>query len=118
MLFGMSSFSIANKGYVGIGATSNEYFNDFWEYTSDSISTGINSIDAIDINISPNPTNDRLYINGLTKDAAVVIADMTGRLVNVPISGKEIDVSSLPSGVYLIAISSGEGKKTIKFTKL
>jgi hypothetical protein len=117
-------FSTDSFGYIGLGEFQldtfpyrNVYPTDLWMYTPDSISTGINSIDAIDISISPNPTNDRLYINGLTQDATVVIADMTGRLVNVPISEKKIDVSSLPQGMYCLHAQCSSGSMVKKFVK-
>jgi len=73
--------------------------------------------------IYPNPANNTLYINTLTDIYQAIIYDISG-MVLMNISSKDalrqIDVSSLESGVYLIEVyDSSKMNKTInKFIRL
>lgn len=69
------------------------------------------------LNIYPNPVvNDRVYITSKTttpKD--IEIFDVLGkRVMQTTIAGKELNVSSLNSGVYIIKIKEGEQRATRK----
>jgi hypothetical protein len=112
-----TGFSIRNKGYAGTGVNQGIYYNDFWVYTPDSISTGINSLDESGISLYPDPANDRLFIAGLSQSATVSISDMTGRICSTPMLGSQIDVSALPPGIYLLRIQDSGGSVVRKFVK-
>ena len=71
----------------------------------------------------PNPAKNVLNIAGnagLSMDN-VIITDLNGRVVKQQnlsgVASSEINVSDLTSGMYLITISSAEGKGTSKFMK-
>lgn len=71
----------------------------------------------------PNPANNVLNISGnagLSMET-VVITDLNGRVVKQQnlggVASSEINVADLTSGMYLITISSAEGKGTSKFMK-
>lgn len=69
------------------------------------------------LNFYPNPvTNGKIYIttkNALTKE--VTIIDILGKVVlQTSISTKELNVSSLSPGVYVIKIKEGEATATRK----
>ncbi|GGB69324.1 T9SS C-terminal target domain-containing protein [Flavobacterium suaedae] len=70
------------------------------------------------LNIYPNPTSaDRVYIssknNTLSKD--VEIYDVLGKkILQTTISGKELSISNIPAGVYIIKIKEGEATATRK----
>ena len=69
------------------------------------------------LNIYPNPVvNDRVYITSKTtapKD--IEIFDVLGkRVMQITISTKELNVSSLTPGVYIIKIKEGEQRATRK----
>lgn len=70
------------------------------------------------LNIYPNPTSgDRIYIssknNTLSKD--VEIYDVLGKkILQTTISGKELSISNIPTGVYIIKIKEGEATATRK----
>lgn len=115
---GAAGFSIGNKGYAGTGIYQylDSFINDFWEYTPDSINTGIHVIDANDIIISPNPASDKLYISNFPSNATLTITDMTGRIISTH-SSSEIKVSELPSGVYILQIQNTDETITKKFVK-
>jgi hypothetical protein len=61
---------------------------------------------ASDIKVYPNPTSDKLIIDGM-EEANVNICNISGNIVGeYHIKGKtEIDVSSLTSGVYIIRVN-------------
>ena len=64
----------------------------------------------------PNPANDRVIIEGI-EAAEVQIYNAIGQCV-ASATGKgepfTIDISNLPSGVYFINITDGEGRKCVK----
>ncbi len=80
----------------------------------------VNDILTHDINIYPNPTNDRLYIEAETEIEDVVVYDIYGRCQQLSaISGQPsvIDVYDLKSGIYFVKINTNEGnivKRIIK----
>jgi hypothetical protein len=67
--------------------------------------------------IFPNPASDVLHIEGISTDAEIAIYNSNGSRVNFTRTGKSIDVSDFPTGIYFIEIRS-EGKDNIlKFVK-
>ena len=69
------------------------------------------------LNIYPNPvSSDRVYItskSSLTKE--IVVYDATGKKVlQTTITGKELNISSLTTGIYMITIKEGEATATRK----
>lgn len=75
--------------------------------------SGLNYIGNNDLSVTlyPNPTNDKatLEVEGLTKDANVIVYDINGRKVikykfNAGQNELEIDVNGLPKGIYNIRI--------------
>ncbi len=69
-----------------------------------------------DIKIYPNPANDIVYINAPVAINAALYA-MDGRLVQSAFGIKQIDISGLASGVYMIRITD-ENDMVIKMEKL
>lgn len=75
------------------------------------------------ISIYPNPATDRLYCNTDTKfrHATIAINDVTGRKLisadNIAGNHLELDVHSLPSGVYVLRIQDEEQEFIQKFMK-
>jgi hypothetical protein len=113
-----AGFSIGNRGFGGTGLyeSPDKYLRDFWMYTPDSISTGIADLDATNITISPNPATDKMYINNLPSATTLTVSDMTGRVLSTS-SGRELDVSALPSGIYLLYAQNSAGAITKRFVK-
>ncbi len=69
------------------------------------------------LNIYPNPVdNGKVYItskNGFHKD--VVVVDLLGKeVIKARIVSKELNVSSLKTGVYFLKITEGEATATRK----
>jgi len=117
--FSATGFSIGSYGYAGTGDTANGGFlsRDFWKYTPDSVFTGIQSISASNISISPNPTIEKLFINSPLPDFSISISDMTGQSWPAALAGKEMDVSALPAGVYCLRLQNADGIVVKKFVK-
>ncbi len=69
-----------------------------------------------EVEIFPNPTSGLININGLKQPAVVRIFSIQGQLLKSKHKVEStIDISDLPTGVYILSLSSGETvlKKTI-----
>jgi len=71
----------------------------------------------LDISIYPNPTNDKLFIQGLSSSSRVSIYNVLGKLVLSQTISKEIDVNNLQSGIYVIKIAEEQKEIVRKFIK-
>jgi len=110
--------------------TDNETFLNQWNFATDVVTqdttlyakweqtTGIVEIESAGIKIYPNPVKDELRIesNGLTIKKMEIL-DITGKTIVNLKSGKVINVSALPSGIYLVKIETDNGVVTRKFVK-
>jgi N-acetylneuraminic acid mutarotase len=122
---GAIGFSIGQKGYLGLGINLGTIYNDFWEYTPSSESTGMNEIkNNIDLNIFPNPSSNKVTINfsssvkdklqlKITNSLGEIIyseskKDFSGEYVNT------FDLSQQPKGVYFLEAIIGEERRTRK----
>ena len=80
--------------------------------------TGVNEQALSKINIYPNPTTGKLYLENLPKESVLVeILDINGKTIykTTKLIGKAIDISSLTSGIYQIKL---EGKEWLWNQKL
>jgi hypothetical protein len=69
------------------------------------------------ISYFPNPTNSTLFIEANETPVAVSIYNVLGKKVLSTKNSKEIDVSGLPNGVYIIRITYGVHQTNQKFIK-
>ena len=60
------------------------------------------------INIYPNPTDGQITIGGMPEGSRAELYDATGRIVNAS-TDSHINLSSCPTGVYILRILSSEG---------
>lgn len=81
----------------------------------------VNIKDQSQIKIFPNPTRSLFYIDGIKGNARVQLFDVSGKLIlNRPLSpntGKSIDCSQLPAGIYWLYLKE-DNSKTIYSHKL
>ena len=77
----------------------------------------IDDQNQLDISIYPNPTNDKLFIQGLSSSSRVSIYNVLGKLVLSQTISKEIDVKQLSKGIYILKIIDGQKETTLKFIK-
>jgi len=54
----------------------------------------------------PNPANDKIYFS--QKQKSVTVFTIEGKKINSTLKNKEIDISELPKGVYLLQIQTIE----------
>ncbi|WP_396600768.1 S8 family serine peptidase [Algibacter sp. R77976] len=79
--------------------------------------------DNIEINIFPNPIEDKLYITMPSDDGIISlrIYDVLGKIINtysLSNSSSVIDVENLSKGIYIVKIKHNDISKTLKFIKL
>lgn len=75
---------------------------------------------GLSFNLYPNPADDKIILNGLTKKALVFILDLSGRVLlttNTDSNNTAINIKSLKGGVYFIKISSEQITEVRKFIK-
>jgi len=80
-------------------------------------SLGIDDQNQLDISIYPNPTNDKLFIQGLSSSSRVSIYNVLGKLVLSQTISKEINVKQLSKGIYIIKIIDEQKETVRKFIK-
>ena len=78
---------------------------------------GINEaqLSSFNFQLYPNPANGRTLLQGLPKEATVDIVDASGRSVfsTKPTDDKlDIDTSKMPSGIYIVRVTSNYGSAT------
>ena len=94
--------------------------DDFTSTFTDGAALGLNDITKNDASISlyPNPVKDALNITTDKNVQKVEVVDILGKTVlSSKADSKNINVSSLNAGVYLIVITSENGVSTKKFIK-
>jgi len=67
---------------------------------------GISPVKNIEMAAYPNPARDKIYIN---EDARVEIYNLNGQLVKTAAHEKEINVSGIIPGMYILAIQTKDG---------
>ena len=65
----------------------------------------------------PNPTKSILNITGQAQIYNVAIYNVSGQILIDKQKVNQVDVSSLPSGVYFIKVNQGSDQYTLKFLK-
>ncbi len=81
---------------------------------------GTTDFDSTSFNYYPNPTNGILNVNYASEISKIEVSNILGQEVMVKnINAKEgqIDMQFLPSGTYLVKVSSDDKVKTIKIVK-
>ncbi len=82
-----------------------------------SSTAGLDDINGISVEVYPNPTSDKLYIQNSLRVNKIGIIDISGRTVlefNKAKNLKSIDVSNLTEGIYFLKTDLGSQLKFIK----
>lgn len=86
--------------------------------TVEDCPTAVNDVHADQgINIHPNPAQDRITIASSSLIKNVMISNMVGETVikeTYNANSVEVDLSQLPSGVYMVRINNSNVYKVIK----
>ncbi|WP_167608429.1 T9SS type A sorting domain-containing protein [Maribellus sediminis] len=79
-----------------------------------------NSYRSEEIEVYPNPVSDRLTISGFTLPFDLRLFDLTGgiQLQLEQVSGKQIDLSALRPGIYILELKSGQTSLVKKISKI
>lgn len=109
--FGIKAFNTTTAPfYMG--------FDDF-ALTQTNLGTADTSVKKNEIKIYPNPFKDVLNISEIEKVTSVTVSDVSGRVVRtIDNPTKEIDLSLLNSGLYLVTLRLKDGTQyTVKAIK-
>ena len=87
------------------------------DYLEASVALSVISFNQDLFKIFPNPTNDKLFIRGLSNPIKISIYNVLGKLVLSEITKSEIDVDNLQSGIYIIKIVDEQKEIIRKFIK-
>lgn len=91
-----------------------------WDESVGVINLGISPKELVEVKVYPNPVSENLVIINLPKNATVSLANITGKKMKevlVDNTWLDLDVSSLPNGLYLLNIISEAGILTQKILK-
>lgn len=92
-------------------------WNFFKQYSLEDQILDVVDDNLFDVKVSPNPANNVIYVNGLTKASSVKIISIKGALIkdikNVTQNTK-VDVSNLSAGLYLVNIIDSRTNKLHK----
>jgi surface protein len=73
----------------------------------DCATAGVDDENQLAVSIYPNPTSDRVYIEGNYTQLKVVIYDLLGKQVINKSITNSIDIKHLKNGVYILQLSDG-----------
>ncbi len=86
------------------------------------VTSGVANINNNVVEIYPNPVNDKLMVNADSKAfGSMTISNTLGQVViaqQVSNNVNEVNVKSLPSGIYYVTLRGTGGVKVVKFEKL
>jgi hypothetical protein len=114
------AFSISNKGYIGTGkdTTYSNNVKSLWEYCPDcAVSTNEFNLKN-SLSVFPNPAKEKIYFEHGFFNGTMHILNTQGQINYLGKFEKELDISFLPAGVYLVEITSGKEKFQTTFIKL
>lgn len=113
--------------YVHVRAhCSDIYPNSNWSMASFRTEwpTGINDkTTANGLSVYPNPASDEMvvFVKGIAgKDGTINVTDMTGKVLLSRVSTgskTNVDVSSLPAGMYIVQYANADNRAQMKFSK-
>lgn len=85
------------------------------------VAVGLNKLTPNELQLYPNPANNKLYISQLNERSGVEIYNLQGSLMlkdNKVFDGKSVDVSDFQKGVYFVKIIGNDQIKTTSFIKI
>ncbi len=109
----------------GSGTTYVRYTFNNTESFSDEVSiviayrttVGITESQIKNVNVYPNPVINKLYVSGLTAQSKVSLYDILGNCIIAETFDSNIDMSTLPAGIYMLRIAEGNKIITRKVIK-
>ncbi|KMQ61272.1 hypothetical protein ACM39_17805 [Chryseobacterium sp. FH2] len=90
-----------------------EFFVDNFVVEPVSLSTSEVMANKKNISVNPNPFKDVLYLSDVKDAKSVVVNDISGRVVKtISNPTKELDLSNLNAGLYLVTVQFKDGSAT------
>lgn len=133
MWYDLSGLSAPQQTYWGVDyipalrtARFSTYGRGIWDFKIGTFS-GVEDIVAdsgISVSVYPNPCQERLFVsvdNMNQSELLITLLTLDGKTIKTerPASGStvEVDMSGLPAGVYLVAVSNGKERKVVKVVR-
>ncbi len=113
-LYGGIHYPIGNTMGSMSGITIGEMVNELFDEA-----VGVDSPNALaGLSIYPNPTQGQLVLNGnFSSDDQLLVFALTGQQVAVRQAQRQLDLSDLPAGVYMVTVAN-RGRQTHATTRL
>ncbi|TVQ15267.1 MAG: T9SS C-terminal target domain-containing protein [Bacteroidetes bacterium] len=115
---GVYGYSVTLEGYVAIEGEAEVIDQDILvPVTMTSTNTSVSNFHTFSISLFPNPASSGFSITSEVEVEHIIISDATGRSVHQqPVGAKstQIDIQELPSGLYLVRITTKNGIATKK----
>lgn len=113
------SFVIGDSIYFVAGQTDDIQPDqrDLWLLNFDDIASTTELTVATEVKLYPNPTKDVLYIQSDVNLNGIVIKNLLGETVIETTDTEKVQVTNLPSGVYIVIASSENGSVSKRFVK-
>lgn len=126
-----SEYTLVRKSNVfggttswALGATQWDVYpqNDFTHYGTHTMDAcpagaGIENETGWDVSIYPNPSSGHLNINSEVDNYSLQVLDLTGKTIinkNNLSETTQIDLSNMPSGIYMVKLNNGSNQLTKK----
>ncbi|MEN9301921.1 MAG: hypothetical protein RL264_350 [Bacteroidota bacterium] len=110
------SFTVPSNGQYAVIVTKNNCSAMSECITVDNVS--LENIIKTSIEVYPNPTSSTLSISGINSEFSYQITDLQGKTLKQGANEKQIEIEQLPSGTYVIGISTDNEVKQLRFVKL
>ncbi|HSF89867.1 MAG TPA: T9SS type A sorting domain-containing protein [Saprospiraceae bacterium] len=120
---GTHTYYVMAEDYLGDGTTIDLHGHFLLKFYPENVISANDDVFAeLPFEVWPNPANDRIHIQfeNANEQMIVSILDVQGHVVRQQgsmVSGGDIDISVLPSGIYIVRSSNGEEvgyKKLVK----
>lgn len=78
--------------------------------------TGVrkNTNNQIAVSVYPNPTTGLVNINTEATINSIILQDIQGKIINLPLNNNTIDVTGLNKGMYILTLQTSQGTATSK----
>lgn len=125
---GFNNLFVSSENGATSGMTCSRTAPQAWEYFKWGITGSIEVLgvehfgsEKLAFNVFPNPAQNAITVRSLQYDnLTITIYDIYGRLIlktSLDNNQNSVDVNMIPTGIYLMNISSPEASSTVKFVK-
>jgi hypothetical protein len=111
------TFESSDNGTWGMNTPAYFYMDNFTTMDANAPTAIDETVVLNNIQLYPNPANDRIYLSGENRIESLEVKDLSGRSLLKENHSSSIDISSLPSGIYILCIQGKEANSNKKFLK-